>query len=260
MQYRCLAIKLSDSSGMFEKIDRVNAADAVRDQLLDRLQNGTLSVGDKLPSENELARSFGVSRPVVREAIGTLRAWGIVTSKNGSGSFITALQPRRVGFELLGGYSSDDLHEVRCNLEIPAAGLAAARRTASDLRLLRRNVAAQRKCSELTEWARLDVEFHAILAAAAKNPVQERLVADLRDLHEDQSLRVLDARDRTQRALAEHETILAAVAAGDEAAARERMEAHLNAIYLESHELVAQSPKPRRGARPKRRGTPERRH
>jgi DNA-binding FadR family transcriptional regulator len=245
---------------MFEKIDRVNAAEAVRDQLLDRLQNGTLSVGDKLPSENELARSFGVSRPVVREAIGTLRAWGIVASKNGSGSFITALEPRPVGFSLLGGYSSDDLHEVRCNLEIPAAGLAAVRRTSADLRLLRRNVAAQRKCTDLSEWARLDVEFHALLAAATRNPVQKRLVADLRELHEDQSLRVLDARDRTQRALAEHEAVLAAVAARDEAAARDCMGAHLNAIYLESHELVAQSPKPRRGARQKRRRAPERRY
>src|SRR5882762_1234506 len=56
----------------------------------------SLSIGDKLPSENDLARSFGVSRPVVREAIGTLRAWGIVESKNGSGTFITAVQPRQV--------------------------------------------------------------------------------------------------------------------------------------------------------------------
>jgi GntR family transcriptional repressor for pyruvate dehydrogenase complex len=233
MQDRCLAIKLSDSTAagdreMFEKIDRTNAAEAVRDQLLHRLRTRTLAVGDKLPSENELARSFGVSRPVVREAIGTLRAWGIVASKNGSGTFITALQPRQVGFALLGGYTSDDLHEVRCNLEIPAAALAAVRRTASDLRLLRRNVAAQRECTDLNVWARLDVEFHALLAAAAKNPVQERLVAHLRELHEDQSVLVLHAPDRTQRALAEHEAILAAVAARDEAASRDTMEAHLN--------------------------------
>jgi DNA-binding FadR family transcriptional regulator len=234
---------------MFDKIDRVNAADAVRDQLLDRVVTGTLSIGDKLPSENDLARSFGVSRPVVREAIGTLRAWGIVESKNGSGTFITAVQPRQVGF------SSDDLHEVRCNLEVPAAGLAAARRTGADLQLLRRNIAAQKKSTDLNEWAGLDVEFHALLAAAAKNPVQERLVADLRDLHQDQSLRVLHARDRTQRALAEHEAILHAVEERDENAARKYMEAHLTAIYLESHELVAQSPKTGRGANQKRRRT-----
>jgi DNA-binding FadR family transcriptional regulator len=240
---------------MFDKIDRVNAADAVRDQLLDRVVTGTLSIGDKLPSENDLARSFGVSRPVVREAIGTLRAWGIVASKNGSGTFITAVQPRQVGFSLLGGYSSDDLHEVRCNLEVPAAGLAAARRTGADLQLLRRNIAAQKKSTDLNEWAGLDVEFHALLAAAAKNPVQERLVADLRDLHQDQSLRVLHARDRTQRALAEHEAILHAVEERDENAARKYMEAHLTAIYLESHELVAQSPKTGRGANQKRRRT-----
>jgi DNA-binding FadR family transcriptional regulator len=240
---------------MFDKIDRVNAADAVRDQLLDRVVTGTLSIGDKLPSENDLARSFGVSRPVVREAIGTLRAWGIVESKNGSGTFITAVQPRQVGFSLLGGYSSDDLHEVRCNLEVPAAGLAAARRTGADLQLLRRNIAAQKKSTDLNEWAGLDVEFHALLAAATKNPVQERLVADLRDLHQDQSLRVLHAHDRTRRALAEHEAILHAVEERDEPAARKYMEAHLTAIYLESHELVAQSPKTGRGAHQKRRRT-----
>src|SRR5258708_11315351 len=141
---------------MFDKIDRVNAADAVRDQLLDRVVKGTISIGDKLPSENDLARSFGVSRPVVREAIGTLRAWGIVESKNGSGTFITAVQPRQVGFSLLGGYSSDDLHEVRCNLEIPAAGLAAVRRPGPALPLLPRNHPAPKKTPALTRGPGLD--------------------------------------------------------------------------------------------------------
>jgi GntR family transcriptional repressor for pyruvate dehydrogenase complex len=224
---------------VFEKIQRVNAAEAVRNQLLDRLASGSLDIGDKLPSENELARSFGVSRPVIREAIGTLRAQGLIASQNGKGSFVTARRPPEEGFSLRGGYTSDDLHEVRCNIEIPGAGAAALRRTAADIRRLERNVGKQRECTDLSAWARLDVEFHALLAAAMKNPLQERLLAALRELHEDQSVRVLDALDRTRRALSEHEAILAAVVARDAAAARVAMGAHLEAIFRESHELVA---------------------
>src|SRR5262249_23742894 len=95
------------------QIARTSAADGVRDQLLALIQGGGLAVGDKLPSEHELARQFGVSRPIVREGLGALRAAGVLESRSGSGTYVTATQPTRSGLTLLGRYAPEDLHEVR---------------------------------------------------------------------------------------------------------------------------------------------------
>ena len=85
-------------------------------------------VGQKLPSETELARTLGVSRPAVREALGGLRAMGLVESIDGRGTYVNASAPSSRGPSLLDRYSTDKLHEVRSHVEIPGARLAARRR------------------------------------------------------------------------------------------------------------------------------------
>jgi len=103
---------------------RVRAADLIRDQLLELIRSGGLEPGTKLPGEHELARRFGVSRPVVREGLGALRAAGVVESRSGAGSYVKAARPEST-LLLLGRYSPEQFHEVRCHLEVPGAGLAA---------------------------------------------------------------------------------------------------------------------------------------
>lgn len=87
------------------------------------------------------ARAFAVSRPIIREGPGALRAAGVVESVSGSGTFVSATQPTRVGLQLLGRYAPEDLYEVRAHLEIPGAGLAAQRRTTEQINSLREIVA-----------------------------------------------------------------------------------------------------------------------
>src|SRR5882757_10533103 len=117
------------------RVERRSAAEEVRSQLTKLIESGALAANDRLPSEAELATSFGVSRSVIREALHSLRALGLTTSYAGKGTFVAAPQSRQV--LLLGRYHPGHLNEVRRYLEVPAARLAAERRSTEDIERLR---------------------------------------------------------------------------------------------------------------------------
>src|SRR4030081_2393247 len=154
--------------------NRVGAAEAVRRELIESIESGDMPVGAKLPSEAELARAFGVSRPVIREALGGLRASAVIESRPGRGSFVASARPR--GLLLLGRYSQEELHEVRTNLEIPGAGQAALRRTQEQCERLGGIVEQLEAETDARTWVVLDAAFHVCLAEATGNGVQLRLV------------------------------------------------------------------------------------
>ena len=207
------------------EIQRTTATQAVCDQLIALIESEDLGVGDRLPSENDLARSLGVSRPVVREALERLRALGLVVSQSGRGSFIASKTGR--GPLLLGRYSARDLHDVRCLLEIPGAGIAAVARTEANVENLRRAIARLEKCDNPEEWVTLDAQFHVRLAEAAHNEVHALIVSYLRDLLVQQSIAASRRPGRTRSANREHRKIYEAVSAGNKHAAERAMAIHL---------------------------------
>ena len=109
--------------------------------LTERIDKAVFKPGDKLPSEQELIEEFGVSRTVVREAISSLRAAGLVATQQGVGAFVlqsTKRRPFRIdeaGLDLLKEVIA--VLELRICLETEAAGLAAQRRDAGQLSALR---------------------------------------------------------------------------------------------------------------------------
>lgn len=229
-----VADKLSDNMPKATKsrtpkpISRTNAAEAIREQLFELIRDGVYPIDSKLPSEHELARSFGVSRPIVREALGALGAAGVLEARTGVGSFVRASEPS--GLVLLGRYSSTDLHEVRTHLEVPGAGLAARRRTEEQLVHMREIVARHSERQSAPEWVQDDIAFHIALAEATGNQLQVRLVTDLRELQVEQSILTAQATGGLAAPKAEHGRIIEAVAGHDEEGARAAMAAHLEAI------------------------------
>lgn len=214
----------------FKAISRQRASEAVRDELVRAIVSGELDVGQKLPAEAELAGAFGVSRPVVREALGSLRALGLIVSRNGRGSFVASARVRRPA--LLGRYTVDDLHEARAHLEVPAARYAALRRSPEQLEALRRLVEALETCTEREEWTRLDAAFHVALAEASGNEVHASLIEHLRDLLVEQSqVLATTSAGRIAAANREHRAIFEAVASADEGGAQEAMSTHLVNAY-----------------------------
>ncbi|MFI4925277.1 MAG: FadR/GntR family transcriptional regulator, partial [Vicinamibacteria bacterium] len=110
-------------------------ADIVHEQLDRLIARGEFPKGCKLPPEGELATRFGVSRPVIRDALSRLKDAGYVRSQRGSGTIVVrgeapgkhAYPPIRTVADLLRSY------EFRITVETATAAMAAERRAPSDL-------------------------------------------------------------------------------------------------------------------------------
>lgn len=209
-------------------LPRLSAAEAVFNAIRGDIENGALEVGAKLSSEATLAQRYGVSRSVVREALRSCNALGLTTTRTGRGTFVLA---DHVAKDLvLGQYSALDLTEARPHIEVPAAGLAAERRTPEELETLRDIVTAMVAEDDPEAWVGLDSGFHVAIARAGHNKVFEDVVSSIRDALAHQSETLNMVADRQRASDHEHQQILAAIEAGDAEAARAAMTRHLHAV------------------------------
>ena len=151
------------------KVERRSAAADVQAQLQTLIETGQFKQNDRLPSEIELARSFGVSRPVVREALMSLQTLGLTTSQSGKGTFVISDRVRTP--LLVGRYSPAHIKEVRRALEIPSAELAAQRRTDKDVGQLAALLARLEDADNPARRNQLDADFHIAVAIASGYPL-----------------------------------------------------------------------------------------
>ncbi|MFD4977555.1 FadR/GntR family transcriptional regulator, partial [Streptomyces sp. NPDC058424] len=73
-----------------KKIERVSLVDAVSRQLRERITGGHWPVGQQLPSEGELAERFDLSRVSIRAAVHGLAQMGLLTTRQGDGTYVAA--------------------------------------------------------------------------------------------------------------------------------------------------------------------------
>jgi GntR family transcriptional repressor for pyruvate dehydrogenase complex len=136
---------------------------------------GRTPPGTRLPTEQELMASMGVSRTVIREAIATLRAEGLIATRQGIGSFV-AERPAQTLFRIEPGQTetlAEALHimELRTAVETEAAGLAAERATRAQRRAIRLALTAIDAAIERGETAVAeDFALHAAITDATENP------------------------------------------------------------------------------------------
>jgi len=199
------------------------------------IAQGRLRPGDRLPTEHALAATFGVSRNVVREAIAKLRSEGRVWSQQGRGAFVaeagnsTVLSIDHDALQKGGAFRS--LFELRGILEVHAAALAARRRTKDDLARMQEALADMTASPYgSVQWLKKDLEFHTAIARATGNAYIVQFIGFVSEKVRESILVAGGSHASDEMAgatLVEHERILAAVRAGDPAAAQEAMRAHL---------------------------------
>jgi len=154
------------------QIQRTPLADQAADLLLERIRSGEWQLGQKLPGETTLAPQLGVGRSTIREAIRQLAGRGVLTTRQGSGVFVMALDAPEDWDAVLRRADIVAVLEARIAIEAEAAALAAERRTASDLRAIRQALAARDNAADGVEaHVDADTAFHRSIIVAAHNPI-----------------------------------------------------------------------------------------
>lgn len=215
-------------------VSRGSLTDQIIKQLIDLIMSNELKPGDRLPSIVELTHQFGVSRTVVREAIGMLAAQGFLQAVHGSGTFVSptdkwnTLYPRAL---LIDDQAIiDELMKARELIEPQLAFLAAQRASAADIAMIECSAKVGGSVAETVEF---DVAFHMAVAQASHNEVLAIMLTSIEEfMHELRTLGYSLFPHTQEQSLDRHQMILDAVKRGDAEGGRDAMKAHL----LEAHE------------------------
>lgn len=196
--------------------------------------NGSFWPGQKLPSEARLAAQLGLSRSSLREAVRALSLLGVLSVRQGDGTYVTSLEPNvllgSTGFamDLLAAGSPVDVFGVRQLLEPSVTAIAAARLTHTDLARLRDTIDNMERLDDLESQAVADLAFHGIVADSVGNAALAALLASMSGL----TLRIWtqsagDKGAQLTRSLVDHRAILDALVARDPERARAAATVHL---------------------------------
>ena len=206
---------------------------ALRDQIL----GGQILPGQKLPTEGQMTETFRVSRTVIREAMASLAADGLVESRQGAGVFV--LEHPALAF---GSFNQDigkvsqaiNVLEVRMGIEIESAGLAAQRHNAAQEARIQEAFFEFERLLNLGEpTGKADFAFHREIASATNNPFYVEIIDALGDrtIPCDRNSPWYSVEVLSSEYLAglqrEHLLILKAISASAPDAARAAMRAHL---------------------------------
>lgn len=194
------------------------------------IMNGSLAVGSRLPSEAVLGQEYSASRAVIREAIATLRADGLVMARKGVGVFVCEPDNKATPFTSLSLSRMSSIIEVlelRLACETEAAFLAASRRSAAQLERILEAYRCVNHCLDTgASTSETDFDLHLAIAEAAQNPFFPEILMMLRTGF---LMRNTDhPTPRNAHLRDEHGAIVSAILNGDGEAARMAMRLHLS--------------------------------
>lgn len=208
------------------------------ERILDLISERDLEVGDKLPTETELSEILGVGRSTVREAVSRLGNHGVLTVRQGKGTFLnrvtatTLLSGQDPIYRLvdLNRNELQDVMDVRKILEVEVVRRVARRITDNDLAELReyheKHVEAKNSSLAYTR----DIDFHMALARFSGNSVLPQILSLLRNLlnrYTDVVSSTLELPAYAEKILEQHRQILVALEERDEEQAAQAMLRHL---------------------------------
>jgi GntR family transcriptional repressor for pyruvate dehydrogenase complex len=212
---------------------REPVSERVVGQILGWVRVGNLKPGDRLPPERELAETFEVSRPTIREAVRALATLGVLKIRHGGGTVVSPLEAADLlepltFFLTLREIEVDQLYEARRLIEGEVASRAAVRATPADIAAMREMIAQQEAAiDDPIAYRRADSSFHARLAVMSDNVFLARAGGSLNVLGLEFRRAASETKSVITVSIRDHKAILRAVEAGDAGAAREAMQAHM---------------------------------
>ncbi|PPA69047.1 FadR/GntR family transcriptional regulator [Jeotgalibacillus proteolyticus] len=222
----------------FKQVQAKKISEVICEQLEQMIREGEIKPGEKLDSVEKLAREFNVSRSAVREAQSALRAMGLITIKQGEGTFVnkydfstmvSPVSPENIitKKEIL------ELFQLRKIIEVGAASLAAEHRTEQQLAEMKKSLFEMKQTEgdqDLGEKA--DMKFHLCIAEAAGNSLiidmMQRISNTLsKTMYESRRISLFTTKQTFTRLQTQHEAIYEAIKAMNSKEANRTMLEHL---------------------------------
>ena len=240
---------------MIGPLSRTTLSQAILDNIIRAVKEGVWQPGSRIPSEQELATAFSVSRNSIREAVKTLNNLGVLESKPGQGTFLAADAIRRILYSEFIEKGYDDatlleITEIRILLESQSAYWAAKRATEEELDELREILTQSHACLEenLECQDRVHFAFHDAIVKFSKNSFVIRLLSSLHAEITAQRAKYEDVSAEDQIDLIkDQEEIISHVLNREPEKARKAMEKHLNKGLMM---LAPHSPEAKTDSRP----------
>jgi GntR family transcriptional repressor for pyruvate dehydrogenase complex len=233
---------------LYTPVQSIKVFEQIADQIEQRILNGELRSGDRLPTERVLAEQFQASRTAVREAMKILAQKGLVEMRPGRGTIVINGAPEAmqnsIGLVMklqvgeVGG--SDNLVEVREILETEIAALAAARATEDEIAAMREAIRVMDvSLSDADAYIAADNQFHRALAKATQNSLILILIDSIVNPLSEQRKHIFAVEGGPERGQFHHRRILESIIRRNPENARAAMHAHLQQV----REDVRASPK-----------------
>lgn len=195
--------------------NRPSSPEVIADVLRSLILRGHFTGGEPL-RQDTIAKWFGVSHIPVREALRQLTAEGLVELRDKRGAMVAILQPDE----------AEEILEIRCTLEVKAAGLAMPHWTDAIFEALEENLTEAENCTSIDRWSDLNRNFHNALYQPCKRPRLLALIGNLNTNVERYIRLLVSQSDYRLQAQREHRAILASARVRNIAALAALIEHH----------------------------------
>lgn len=220
----------------FAPVEKSRLTDDLAERILQLIRGGIYKPGDRLPAIMDMARSFGVGHPSVREALKKLESMGVVEIKHGSGVYVGKGQDSLlVSNPMFAGVASKklllDLIEARIPIEAQSARLAAVHATDQNLERMEQLLnEAKENLDDAAVLSATNMQFHREIAVASSNIVLAQLQEVVTNLFQREQRLILDIYASREKDHEEHLEILEALSGRDPEGAEARMKEHLQGV------------------------------
>jgi GntR family transcriptional repressor for pyruvate dehydrogenase complex len=220
----------------YESLKRDVLSEKIAHSLLNLIKEKQLRPGDRLPPERELAAMMNVSRPSLREALRALQIMNIIDNRQGSGTYITSLEPERLVEHLdiiftLNDSTYIELFEARKILEAGAAELAAREITDEEIDELENCVERAREALDDPEaFLEIDLDLHRRILEATDNKILALFMRSISQLSILSRRRTAEHIDVRRQTIKDHHAIVQALKSREPGAARTAMLDHLSHV------------------------------
>lgn len=215
----------------------------IGDEIESLIASGVLRLGDKLPSERDLATLLNVSRETVRRSIQLLAERGVVTISRGTRARVNDVNLEKPTIGMMNassitGYSIDDVFGARIQIERAVIVDATEKADSNFINKLENILDAQNKClDDPVQYFICDRSFHVTIYRCCSNRLMSDMAVDLYTYMLEKRRNIVDY-VRAKRGYEDHLVILGAIRAGNSEKAAQTLQFHIDRQYRTSQMLL----------------------